>query len=124
MAELAVAYPEGAVSVKELASKQRLSAKYLEQIMSSLKAAGLVRSVRGTHGGYTLARSPARINLSEVYQVLEGSPAPVDCVDSLKVCSMARTCPTRDTWVEIKEAISSVLDGTTLQNLADRVRRK
>ena len=85
MVELALAYPDLAVPVKDVARKQNLSAKYLEQIMSALKAADLVRSVRGMHGGYALSREPDSITLADVFHVLEGSAAPVDCVDHPEV---------------------------------------
>ena len=122
MAELAVAYPAGSVSVKQLARKQHISIKYLEQIMGLLKTAGLVRSARGTHGGYTLSRNPGAINLGDVYRALEGSTAPVHCVDDPESCPMEGVCPTRDTWVEIEEAISKVLKKTTMRKLAARLR--
>ena len=121
---LALSYPNTAVSVKEIAKKQNLSPKYLERIMSSLKTAELVRAVRGMHGGYILTRPPSQITLNEVYQALEGTTAPVDCVDDPDLCPMKATCPTRDTWVEIKDSIEKVLKGTTLQELAERKKQK
>jgi len=117
-------YPQRWVSLKEVAAKQRLSVKYLEQIMSVLKAAGLVRSVRGTSGGYELARPPAAIRLSEVYAVLDGSAAPLECVEHPGACPMEAVCPTKDTWVEVKDAVNAVLDRTSLQDLAERRARK
>jgi Rrf2 family protein len=120
MTELAAAYPGRAVSVRDMARNQRLSAKYLEHIVGSLRTAGLIEAVRGIHGGYALCRPPEHISLSEVFRVLEGSPAPVDCVDNPDACPIMKGCPTRDTWVEITEAIKGVLEGTTLRDLADR----
>lgn len=124
MVELAAAYEHGPVSVREVAEKQKLSEKYLEQIMATLKAAGLVNSVRGLRGGYSLARAPSSIRLGDVFRVLEGSPAPVDCVDDGALCPMQDACPTRSTWVEIKKALEGVLDGTTLQDLLDQMNTK
>jgi len=124
MAELAAAYPENPVSVKDIARAQRLSPKYLEHIVSALKAAGLIEAVRGVHGGYVLSRAPEHITLSEVFRVLEGSPAPVDCVDHPNSCPMTEVCPTRDTWVQIGDAIKRILDTTTLRELAERAERK
>ncbi len=124
MVEFALAYPEKAVSVKEVAAKQRLSPKYLEHIVASLKAAGLLKSVRGIHGGYALTRPPAQITLKGVFQVLEGSLAPVDCVDHAGACPIEEVCPTRETWVELKEALSGVLEGTTLRCLVENKQRK
>jgi len=124
MAELAAAYPDGVVSVKEMARRQHLSAKYLEQIIGSLRSAGLIEAVRGMHGGYVLSRPPSQISLSEVFRVLEGSSAPVGCVENPDQCAMSETCPTRETWVEIREAIEQILEGTSLQDLAERKKRK
>ncbi len=122
MAELAAAYPEKAPSVREIAERQRLSPKYLEHIMQALKLAGLVRVTRGMRGGYALARAPQKVKVAEVFRALEGSPAPVLCVDAPETCSMARGCPTRGTWVELRDAIEHVLEGKTLQDLGARCR--
>ncbi len=122
--ELAAAYPERAVSVREVGEQQKISPKYLEHILQSLKAAGLVQVVRGKRGGYVLARPPRSITLKEVYERLVGSLAPVDCVDCPDSCSMQETCPTWDTWVEVKEAVATVLERTTIQDLLERKTRK
>jgi len=120
MAELADAYGEGPVPVRELAANQDLSEKYLEQIMAPLKAAGLVKSVRGPGGGYVLGQPPSSIHLSDIYRVFEGSAAPVDCVDDPESCPLYDNCPTRPFWGELKEAIEDTLGRTTLQDLLDR----
>jgi Rrf2 family protein len=98
--------------------------KYLEHITAALKAAGLIKAVRGTRGGYALARPPADVNLGEVFRVLEGAPLVVECVENPRVCPRNSFCPTRDTWVEMRDAIQGVLDGTTLASLAERAREK
>ncbi len=118
LVELAVAYPRGAVSVNEVARTQRVSAKYLEHIMSALRLAGVVQSVRGLGGGYELARPPAEIRLVEIYEILEGPCAPVACVDAPGSCPMSPICATRDTWAELKAAIRGVLAHKTLEDLA------
>jgi Rrf2 family cysteine metabolism transcriptional repressor len=118
LAEVAAAYPDGTPSIREIAERQRLSPKYLESIMQALKAAGLVRATRGVHGGYTLTRPPAEIRMSDIFRALEGTPAPVPCVDTPELCGMADDCPTRDTWVELRGAIEGVLTRRTLQDLA------
>jgi Rrf2 family transcriptional regulator, cysteine metabolism repressor len=123
MAELGAAEPNRAVSVRELGERQSISAKYLEQILRALKAAGLVQVVRGQHGGYVLARAAKSITLREVYESLAGSAAPTECVDNPGKCPLLKTCPTRDTWVELKTAIERVLERTTIQELVDRKRR-
>jgi len=124
MAELAAAYDQGAVSVKDIARNQCVSAKYLEQIMASLKAAGLVEAARGMHGGYQLSRPPETVCLGEVFRALEGAPAPVACVEKPGSCPMEDVCPTRETWAEVKEAVEGVLERTTLRDLGERQKRK
>lgn len=120
LSELAEVYPEGTVSVRELGELQDISEKYLEHIMSALKSAGIIRSVRGKHGGYKLARAPEEICLAEVFQALEGNPAPVECVERPDTCPMHDRCPTWETWVEMRDAIVGVLKGTSIQDLAER----
>ena len=124
LAELARAHPDTTLSVRELAERQNISEKYLEHIMSALKSARVVRSVRGKYGGYELERDPESITLTEVFRVLEGSPAPVDCVESPDSCELSPTCPTRQTWLEMRNAVRDVLEKTTIQDLAERGRRK
>ncbi len=124
MTELAAIYPDKSLSVGEVAHNQHLSPKYLEQIMSALKIAGLVRAVRGMHGGYALVRPPKEITLREVFEALEGATSPVDCVEHPEECPNENVCPTRETWVEITKAVTGVLENTTLQDLADRKKKK
>jgi len=124
MVELAEAGPDQTVSSRELAERQDISKKYLEQILAALKGAGLVLSFKGSGGGYTLSRSPARINLGHIYRTFEGSLSLVDCVDEPTVCPRHATCATREAWVELSEALRSVMDNTTLQDLLDRRLKK
>ncbi|MFW6457564.1 MAG: RrF2 family transcriptional regulator [Planctomycetota bacterium] len=122
LSELGVAYPEETLSVRELAERQDISEKYLEHIMSSLKSAGIIRSVRGKYGGYQLRRPPEEITLAEVFRVLEGPPAPVECVENPESCSMCGACPTRRTWVDMRDAVVDVLENTTVADLEERNR--
>jgi len=124
LVEIALRYPHGAVSVREIGESQQISRKYLELIIQPLKAAGLVTAARGMHGGYALARPPETIRLSEVFNIVEGSTALVQCVEHPDQCPMEEFCPTRDTWVQLGEAFAKVLEGTTVQDLIDRKRRK
>jgi len=97
---------------------------YLENLMGALRAAGLVSTVRGMHGGYYLAKPPSEIRLSQIVAALEGSMAPVECVDDPKSCRRAESCVARDIWSEVKQAIEGVLESTTLEELARRHREK
>ena len=124
LVEVALVYPDSTVSTKDVAERQSISRKYLENIMANLRAASLVTAVRGMHGGYVLARPPASITLKEIFEALEGPVAPVDCVDHPDSCPMEDVCPTRDTWVEMKESMERILEGTTIQDLVERKKRK
>jgi Rrf2 family cysteine metabolism transcriptional repressor len=122
--DLAVHRGEGLVLLKDIARRQEVSLPYLEHLIAPLIAAGLVKSTRGARGGVLLLKPPADIMLSEVVQVLEGPIAPVDCVNNSALCHRSAFCVTRDIWVELKEAMSQVLDSTTLQDLVERQRQK
>ena len=120
MAELG-SLPSGDVlSVREVAQRQHISAKYLERIFQSLSAAGLLTVVHGKRGGFLLAKPPRSISLREVFQAVEGSQAVVECVDAPERCFMSDTCPTRDTWVDIQRSMFDVLQRTTIQQLVER----
>ncbi len=122
--DLALHQGEGLVLLKDIARRQEVSLPYLEHLIAPLIAAGLVKSTRGARGGVLLLRSPSQIKLIEIIQLLEGSIAPVDCVNDPKVCHRSGSCVTRDIWIEMKMAMSRVLDSTTLQDLVDRQRQK
>lgn len=122
--DLALHQGEGLVLLKDIARRQEFSLPYLEHLIAPLIAAGLVGSTRGARGGVLLLKPPTEVKLSEVVQLLEGSIAPVDCVNNPALCHRSTFCVTRDIWVEMKEAMSQVLDSMTLQDLVERQRRK
>ncbi len=122
--DLALHQGEGLVLLKDIARRQEVSLPYLEHLITPLIAAGLVKSTRGARGGVLLLKPPSEIKLSEVVQLLEGSIAPVDCVNDPKVCHRSASCVTRDIWSEMKRAMSQVLDSKTLQDLVERQRQK
>jgi Rrf2 family protein len=122
--DLAVHQGEGMVLLKDIARRQEVSLPYLEHLITPLIAGGLVKSTRGARGGVLLLKPPAEVKLTEVVQLLEGSIAPVDCVNDPRVCSRSASCVTRDIWIQIKDAIIQVLDSTTLQDLVERQRQK
>jgi len=120
MLDLALNYGQEPVVLSAVARRQQISEQYLEQLIGPLKVAGLVRSVRGPNGGFTLAKSPSLIRISHIIRAVEGSTALVECVDDPQACSRANDCLTRGVWVEATEAIRSVFDSTTLQDLMDK----
>jgi len=124
MLDLAQHFGEGPILVKDISRREEFSDRYLEQILTPLKVAGLVRVVRGARGGFSLARPPSEIKLLEIIQIVEGSTAPVDCVDDARVCSRSDFCVTREVWAEIKAAIDTVLESITLQDLLERQKGK
>jgi Rrf2 family protein len=115
---------QGLVLLKDVAQRQEISLRYLEHIITPLVMAGIVRSTRGAKGGVYLARPPDKIKLIEVIQVLEGSTAPVECVDSPGLCSRSKICVTRDVWTQVKTAIDKILENTTLGDLVEKQKIK
>jgi Rrf2 family protein len=112
------------VPLKDIARRQQISLLYLEHIITPLVAVGMIRSTRGAHGGVQLAKPPQEIKLSEVIGVLEGSIAPVDCVNDPETCSRSELCATRDVWIELKKAMDGVLESKTLQDLVQMQKKK
>jgi Rrf2 family protein len=104
-------------SLKTVAERQQLSQAYLEQIFAVLRNAGVVESVRGAHGGYRLARPLDEVDALEVVEVLEGSLAPVVCIDDRSTCERTGHCSTEPLWREVDEAVRAVLRRTSLGDL-------
>lgn len=124
MLELALGYGKGLVLLKDIARRQSISEGYLEQIVPSLKAAGLVKSYRGAYGGYTLARDPSKITITEILTALEGSLDLVDCVNRPQKCDRADTCAVRGLWSKVSKKIVDMLDSENLGDLAEKHRHK
>ena len=109
MLDLALNSNGTAVPLKEAAERQGISDKYLEQIVTQLSRASLVRSVRGAGGGYLLTRTPEGYTVGEILRVLEGSLAPVSCADGVGCCERADRCVTVEVWREIQAAVDGVV---------------
>ena len=122
--DIAINSDGGPVLLRDIAKRQDISAQYLEHLVAPLIRAGILRSIRGAKGGIALAKPPEEIRLSRVIGILEGSVAPVECVDNPSLCSRSDTCVTRDVWVEIKAAVVGVLEPLTLKDLMDRQKAK
>jgi len=122
--ELALHQGKGPVPLKDIALSQQISLPYLEHLISPLISGGIIRSTPGARGGVWLARPPREVRLSEVIGLLEGSIAPVECVNDPKYCSRSELCVTRDIWSELKKVMNGVLESTTLQDLVERQKRK
>ena len=108
------------ISLKDVATRQDISDKYLEQIISILNKAGYVRSVRGAQGGYMLKMEPQNYTVGMILRQTEGSLAPVACIeDDEIVCDRQQQCVTSIVYKKINDAISGVVDNITLQDLVD-----
>jgi len=118
--ELALHWGEEPVLLKDIARRQDIPLPYLEHLISPLVQSGIVKSTRGTRGGVSLIKPPGEVILSEVIQLLEGSIAPLGCVDNPKTCPRSDLCVTHDIWDKVREAVSKVLESETLQNLVER----
>jgi Rrf2 family protein len=117
MLDLAQHYDEGLVFVKDVAARQQISQRYLEQLFLILKTSGLVKSTRGARGGFTLTRSPDKIKLIDIVRVCEGPLALVDCVADAAACPRSSQCAARDVWSEVQSAMEEVLNSKTLRDL-------
>src|SRR3990172_5723459 len=115
---------EGPVPLAELATRNRLPVKFLEQIMATLKHAGIVRTTLGTHGGYALAAQASGVSIGRIVRLLDGALAPMGCV-ALRYhepcsCADEATCPLRDVMIDVRDAMLEILDSETLAQLAAR----
>ncbi|MHC4193317.1 MAG: RrF2 family transcriptional regulator [Planctomycetota bacterium] len=122
--QLARHYGKGPLQTRAIAKQEDISGKYLEQLMATLKSAGFVRSVRGSKGGYMLAKAPNQIKLNEIFNSLEGPVATVECVQDEDYCERVADCVTRQVWTEVQRAITNVLESITLQDLVGRAKDK
>ena len=120
MLELSLADEGQPLSLRDVAKRQQLSDKYLEQIVTPLVKAGLVRSVRGAGGGYLLTRAPEDYTAGDILRPLEGDLAPVECATDGDFCPHCSDCATVELWQEIYRAVSQVVDGVTLADLVAR----
>ena len=125
MLDLAMNSTGSPVSLKDVAKRQGISDKYLEQIISVLNRAGYVKSVRGAQGGYMLRKEPEEYTVGMILRLTGGSLAPVACIEEDEVsCDRQENCVTLILWKKINDAVSSVVDHTTLQDLVDWQREK
>ncbi len=124
MIELASNYGGGPIELKEIAQREDISLKYLEQVFIPLRTAGLIKSIRGSKGGYSLAKPPSEIFLDEIVEVLEGPIEIVDCLRDSKNCRRASHCVARDVWREVSQVIQNILSSINLEELSNRKRRR
>ena len=125
MVDLAEHREEGFIALKDIAERQGISKKYLEQIVPIFNQSDLLRANRGSQGGYMLAKSPAKCTVKEILTLTEGSLAPVACIDRGTVeCERSADCPTLPVWQGLSRVINDYLEKVTLQDLVDQKREK
>ena len=120
MVALAHNYGNGPMSIAAVAKASAVPSAYLEQLIGPLRRAGLVQSKRGAQGGYQLSRAPELVRVGEVYRVMEGPVAPMECVSedpSEQTCPLIDGCETRPVWLRMRDAIAGTLDSMTLADL-------
>ncbi len=118
MVDLAEHQKDGVVALKDIAARQEISKKYLEQIIPELNRAGLLQTVRGFQGGYRLAKDPSQYTVGEILRATEGSLAPVTCLEKgSNTCPRQSDCVTLPVWIGLQKAVNEYLDGITLQSL-------
>jgi len=122
--DLALHYDQGPIPIEKVASRQGLPVRYLEQLLLTLKRAGLLLSKRGVNGGYSLARPPSQITLGEVLRAVEGPIEAIYCVGDppRDQCAYETGCVLREVWTRVSQAVSAIVDGTTLQDLCERAK--
>lgn len=116
MIDLARNYNKGPVILRDVAIKERVSKKYLEQIVIKLLKANLIKSIRGAKGGYILNKPPDKINVLDIYKVLEEKSLVVACVKSRKLCSLASECAARKYYINLQRNIEKLLSKQNLKN--------
>ncbi len=113
--------PDQYVTLKSISERQEISGKYLEQIISVLSRAGFVKSIRGSQGGYKLARRAEEYTVGMILRLIEGSLVPVACMeDEPNQCPRCDECVTLDLWKQLDDAINGVIDNIALSDLANK----
>lgn len=113
------------IALKDISERQNISVKYLEQIVSVLGKAGMLKSVRGPQGGYKLAKDPSEYTAGDILKITEGNLAPIPCLENEENdCDRISQCATLDFWKGLYDTVNSYVDGITLQDLAERFKLK
>ena len=125
MLDLAIHYDEGYIALKDIASRQNISKKYLEQIIPFLNRGNLLTANKGHMGGYMLAKDPSEINVKEILLAAEGSLTPVSCMDNLtNMCENAEECLTLPLYEGLYDVIMNYLESITLKSILDNKKDK
>jgi Rrf2 family protein len=117
MLDLAQHYDKGPVPIRDIAKRQGISFKYLEQISIPLRRNNCIKSVRGSKGGYVLAKSAEKITVGEIVKILEGGINLMECIENREICDRASECLIRDVWIEVTKTIEDKLNSMTLSEI-------
>lgn len=120
MIDLAQRQGRGLTQSAAIAARQQIPESYLERLLTSLRRAGLIRSVRGPAGGHELARVPSAITLGDVWDALEGTPSLGTCLDEQGSCTVSAACSLQDVWHELETTTHRILHSVTIEQLAER----
>lgn len=122
MVDLAEHKDNGFIALKDVAKRQNISKKYLEQIVPVLNGAGILATNRGNRGGYKLAKEPKEYTVGDILRITEGSIAPVSCLDSeVNPCERKNFCQTLYVWEGLYKVVNEYLDGITVQDIVDKI---
>lgn len=125
MLDLALNNTGECIKVKEIAARQAISEKYLEQIIAILNKAGYVKSVRGAQGGYRLTKKPEEYTVGMILRLTEGSLAPVACLEEgAEACERCDTCETLEVWKGLHTIVNQYVDGITIADLLERRQKR
>ena len=115
----------GFVALKDIAERQNISKKYLEQIIPIFNKSNILKTTRGSQGGYMLSRSPDKYTVGEILRLTEGSLAPVDCLNQEpNECERSAECATLPVWQGLNRVINDYLDSITLQDILDKQKER
>ncbi|MCI1723385.1 MAG: Rrf2 family transcriptional regulator [Lachnospiraceae bacterium] len=121
MLDLSMQDSSALIPLKDIAKRQEITLKYMEQIITPLSKAGYVTSLRGSSGGYRLAKNPSEYTVGDILRVMEGPLSPVACLENeANECPRAEFCPTLPFWKGLAKVINDYVDGVTLEDLRDR----
>lgn len=124
--DMALNADNGPVHVKSIASRQAIPMRFLEQVMASLKKAGIVDSIRGAQGGYVLSRDPKAISVAHIIEAIEGPITPMDCTNGILEdrCYQMNGCVIKEVWEDVKKAITDTLSKVNIEDMSRRKKEK
>lgn len=124
MLDIAMHHDQGPVSLKDVAKRQKISEKYLWHLIAPLKHGGLITALRGSHGGYMLAKKPHEITLKNILAILEGPTCVIECAERPSSCKRFPLCIAQGVWTEVAHKIGQILESCTLENILERYKDK